>query len=219
MHFLDENSLPACFTLGSDVNHASISQDCKHMITAFADKLILTDCQSQKVKTTFAIDGNINDIHLSEEGAIYAVTNRDSLWISHDSNTREIKLPEEATAVTVFEGTAYVGTKRGNLMAVCLESGKTISSVQISGSKITRLAVATEKKIVGVGSSNGNLSFYSITESKLLCNDLKYHNMPITAICFAHNDATCITAAVERAMHVWDVNKLQHTAVINSKLI
>lgn len=216
--FEKEESLPQCFLTGFEALHASINQDCTIAVTAFGDKLHLVDIAANKVSGKVSITGNINYLHIVDT-IVYTVTNRDTLTVTESSNTKDIKLPEEATALAVHNGFAYVGTKRGNFLVVELASGQVKSTTAISGSKITRVTVGSTKKIVGVGSSNGNLSIYSIGESKMLSTDLKYHNLPITAILFTNDDTRCVTAAHERDMHYWNIDKLSHIDTIASMLM
>lgn len=169
------------------------------------------------MSSTVTINGNINDVMIIGS-TLYTVTNRDTLTVTEASNTKEIKLPEEATAVTVHEGLAYVGTKRGNFLVVDLAAGSVKSTIAISGSKITRLAVGSVKKILGIGSANGNLSVYSISEGQMMTTDLKYHNLPITAIHFMADDTRCLTAAYQRDLHYWDISKLTHIDAVPSNL-
>lgn len=197
--------------------HSKINEDCTLAVTAFGDKIQIIDLVGLKAGSKVTINGNINDIAIAGTN-LYTVTNRDTLTVTEGNETKEIKLPEEATALAVHDGVAYIGTKRGNFLVIDLATNQVKSTVTISGSKITRICIGAIKKLVGIGSANGNLSVYSICESKMLSTDLKYHNLPITAIQFMHDDSRCVTGAHQRDLHYWDMDKLTHIDAIASKL-
>ena len=212
----NETSFATSFTLGTDAYYGDISDAGKTLITGFADNIQVTDLTSQKTVSVIKINGNINDLKLASNGIIFAVTNQDTLCVCDGSNQKEISLKEEGTAVTAFEGTAFVGTKRGNFLVIELSSGTVKKIIPISSSKITKLVIGYSKKIVVIGSSNGLISIFSIGDSLLLNNDLKYHNMPITSISLYDDDSRCLTAAHERDVHLWDIDKLKHLEKLES---
>lgn len=205
-----EGSFPASFTIGSDISHAVISDDGSQVVAAYADKILIVDIASQKTTSTVQASGNINDLVLGKDGTILAPTNRDLIFVHTKTGNKDVKLPEEGSAIATHEGFAFVGTKRGNFLKVELSSGSVKQTVPISGSKITKVTVGSTGAVIGIGSSNGLLSIYSTADGVLKNNDMKYHNLPITAIEFFANDTRCLTGAHERDVHLWDLEKLAH---------
>ena len=212
----NEQAFATSFALGHEVSLAVVAKDLSRIVVAFGDKITVVDVASKKMQSTIGVQGNVNDLAMAD-GSILAVTNRDTLVVQSLTGTKEIKLADEGTAVIAAHGFAYVGTKRGSLVKVDLASGKIVATTQISSSKVTRLAVGHQGKLVAVGSSNGLLSVYSLADDKVVSEDLKYHNMPITAIAFDSNDTRCLTAAHERDVHSWDLIKMKHLDVFESR--
>lgn len=210
--FERENEFPSSFTFTSDLTQAVVSCDLERVVGTFGDKITVMDTKSQKATSTIQAPGNINDLALSPD-AILAVTNRDLLFVSSNFGAKEFKLPDEGTAVVSAGGFVFIGTKRGSLLKVEQATGKVLSTVQIGSSKITKLEAGQQGKLLGVGCSNGLLAIYSIAEDRLVSEDLKYHNMPITAIAFYNDDSRCLTAAHERDVHVWDLTSMKHVDV------
>lgn len=209
-----EGKLPECFDIGKDVTTCVIAEDLKTVVASLGDKIHVVDIESRKVCKTLVVDGYVNDLWV-DKGTIYAVTNKNVLSVTR-STSNDVKLPEECTAVTVSNDVAYVGTKLGNLLLVDIRTGLVSSAIHINSSKVTHVAISKSKNLVGVGSSNGNLAVYSIDQAKMLTTDMKYHNMPITAITFIDNDTKCVTAAHERQLHVWDLVGMKHIDAIGS---
>lgn len=91
-----------------------------------------------------------------------------------------------------------------------------MTSTTIGSSKVTKVVLGNTGKIIGVGLGNGALAVYGLAEDSLLAQDLKYHNMPITAVAFSADDSLCYTAAHERTLHSWDLTKMKHLDAFDS---
>lgn len=78
---------------------------------------------NRKVISTTAAQGSINEVTL-HEGTVYGVTNQDLLFSFAAGALKNYKLPEEGTALAVVGGTAYVGTKKGNLLKFDTATGR-----------------------------------------------------------------------------------------------
>ena len=210
MIFENEESYPDSFLIGSSILHGEISEDGTKIIAGFANTVEIIDVASKKVENKVNVNGKINDVKFGANGSYAAVTNKNVICI-HDGEThKDIALPEEGNVVAIHHRTAYVGTKKGNLLVVDLDAGTVKTTLNISSSKVTALVVGQIKKVLGVGSSNGLLSIFCLETSKLLSNDLKYHNMPINTVSFNADDSMCLTGAHEKDVHLWDLNKLKH---------
>lgn len=210
--FEKETEFPSSFTINSDLSQAVISADLSQVAGAFGDKITVIDVKSQKAGPPIQAPGSVNDVSISAAG-VCAVTNRDLLFLQTAAGNKEVKLPEEGTAVAYAGAFVFVGTKRGGLLKADPASGKVQPVAQVGSGKITRLVLGQLGNLLAVGCSNGLLAVYSLAEDKLLADDLKYHNMPITAISFYDEDRKCLTAAHERDVHAWDLTTFQHTAV------
>lgn len=213
-----EQAFAASFAIGGDVNHAAVSADLGRIAAAFGDKVTIVDVACKKAANSVTAPGSVNDLAIVD-GAVYAVTNRCLLFVHADAGSREVKIDDEGTAVAVVNGFALIGTKRGALLKVDLASGKTVATSQISSSKVTKVVVDRQGKQAAVGSSNGLLSVYSLADDKVVSEDLKYHNMPITAIAISDDGRSCLTAAHERDVHAWDLAAMKHVAVYDSSLV
>ena len=179
-------------------------------MAGFANTVEIVDVSSKKVEKKISVNGNINDVKFGSNGTFAAVTNKNVLCLHDGEAHKDIALNDEGTAVAVHGRTAFVGTKKGNLLVVDLDSASIKSSLTISSSKITVLQLGNTKKVLGIGSSNGLLSIYCLETSKLLGDDLKYHNMPINTVSFNAEDTMCLTGAYEKDIHLWDLQKLKH---------
>lgn len=178
---------------------------------------MVADMASQKITTTVTAPGAVNDLAISND-TILAVTNRDLLFVHSAAGSKEIKLSDEGTAVAILADSAFVGTKRGSLLKIELSSGKVLATTQIHSSKVTRIVPSQQGKLLGIGSSNGLLSIYSVADDRVVSDDLKYHNMPITAIAFYADDTRCLTAAHERDVRAWDLTKMKHLEAYERRL-
>lgn len=138
------------------------------------------------------------------------MTNKNLLVVHQAGSNKDIKLPEEGTALAYLDKQAFVGTKRGQLLLVDLTSGTCKEIAQVGSSKITRVVAGHQKDLIAIGCSNGLLAFYSLKEKALVSNDLKYHNMPILWIEFSQDDSRCLSSAYERDVHYWDTTKFKH---------
>lgn len=208
--FENESSFPSSFLIGNDVLHGEISTDGSKILCGFANNIQVVDVETQKTLVKHMVAGNINDTKFGDDGLIASVTNKNVLTIHASDRSKEIALPDEATAVAVNGDTAYVGTKKGSLLVVDIETGTIKTTLSIGSSKITKVSVNHAKTVVGVGSSNGLLTLVSVDSSKAVSDDLKYHNMPIYAIAFSQDDSLCLTGAHEKDVHLWDTVKMKH---------
>lgn len=218
LSFPDEKSYPTSFSLGTDILHGQINRQATTLLCGFANNLHLVDIDSHNPGQKIQVSGNINDCGFGSEGQLLAVTNKNLLVVNQADTNKDIKLPEEGTAVAYLDGIAWVGTKRGQLISIDLATGVIKEVAQIGSGKITRIVLGNQKNLLAVGCSSGLLAFYSLNNKALVSQDLKYHNMPITCVEFSPDDTHCLSSAYEKDMHYWDTVKFKHISRIESRL-
>lgn len=218
MIFENAAAWPTSFLLGGEILHGEISEDGKTLITGFANTVSIFDLSAQKLSSKFEVKGNINYVTFGENNTILTVTNKNIVISTSGTTHTEVPLPEEGTAVAGLAAGVFVGTKRGELLQIDLASKSVKKKQAISSSKITKLAVGNKKTLLAVGSSNGLLSIYDTSKGELVANDLKYHNMQIQTVAFNADDTKCLTGALEKDVHYWDLTKFQHIDRLESSL-
>ena len=211
MIFDAPGSNPASFTVGEEVLHGEVSRDGSKIVCGFASSFQIVDVSSRKVENKYKIQGNINCIKFGEHtNQFLIVTNKNVLHIHSGESSVDVPLPDEGNALILSNGIVYVGSKKGNLIAVDLATKAVKSNINISSSKITVLRATNDRKRIAIGSSNGLLSFYDVESSTLIPTDMKYHLLPITSIDITTDDSLCITSAHERDVHTWDIQQYKH---------
>lgn len=216
--FENQDATPVSFTIGNEILHAEFSENGEQLLSGFGNTIQVVDISAEKVQSKFTTNGNINDIKFAGNDRILALTNKNVLCVHQGtSDHKDISLPDEGTSLAVVNNQALVGTKKGSFLVVDLASGNITHQAQVSSSKLAKIVVGNQKNLVAIGSSNGLLSFFNLTEGKLVSNDLKYHTMPLTSIQFSEDDSRCLTGGHERDVHYWDTSKFKHVEKFERK--